>query len=136
MEEDAETLHLGDLQSERCLTNAEVSLILEHRMSSVGMVVKPTTTKALEYVRRSSQHRSKQVATCVREELAKLDFLTEFEAAQLANISPLDAEEALCLVPSLRAEALGEALGEERSAPVDRQRLGEVLERIHELRQV
>ncbi|ORY99899.1 HRDC-like protein [Syncephalastrum racemosum] len=104
--EDATTLNLGEeFQNTQCLFISEVRILLEAQEDSKleGTEKRPTTnitSKALDYVRTFTRFTNRDSVREVRQLLGKKD-MSQFEAAQLANLVCEDAEEAKALVPSL-----------------------------------
>ncbi|OQR90938.1 hypothetical protein THRCLA_09145 [Thraustotheca clavata] len=123
--EDAAELILGqDFQTETCLSNAEVAVILEKQKSDYESQEKTLTSvfqKTYSYVQRFSGTKdpvSNQASvTELREALITYEFtreapddpsktieirLEEFEIACLSNLNPEEPEEAMALIPSLQ----------------------------------
>ncbi|KAF0695244.1 Aste57867_13936 [Aphanomyces stellatus] len=122
--EDAAELILGeDFQTETCLSNAEVAVILEKQKSDYESSEKPLTAvfqKTYSYVQRFSGTKdpvaNQASVTELREALITYEFtrenpddpqqaievrLEEFEIACLSNLNPEEPEEAMALIPSL-----------------------------------
>ena len=116
--DDAATLAFGPefpLDSCECLSDAEVTTILDTHLRSSAAADRPFPRKALEYARRNVGARPleavKTEAVHVRQALQDLDFegtdagaLHVFEVAAITNLMGRDSEpeEARALVPSLR----------------------------------
>jgi len=103
-EEDASSLKFGeDFEDAHCLLNAEVALILEHKLKEMqpGVQMKSNFQKAYEYVNRVKQFSDRETVQRVRQDLEKQPGLREYEIAQLGNLCPEDGDEARTLVPSL-----------------------------------
>merc|ERR1712192_263617 len=118
----------------RCLLNAEVALILEHKLQTQeeqGLQPKAVFLKAHEYVNRVKQFGDKESTTRVRQDLEKLKGLQDFEIAQLGNLCPDDAEEAKTLIPSLQ---LNELPSQKRAAPVDSEQLTNTLQALGDVK--
>ncbi|KZV74515.1 hypothetical protein PENSPDRAFT_194909 [Peniophora sp. CONT] len=99
-EEDAGQLKLGSEFNEAgCLLISEVRYLLENRDKAA-----PDTAifnKTLEYVKTFAKFNTTDSAAAVRETLRREEELTQFETAQIANLCPVDADEAKSVVPSL-----------------------------------
>ncbi|KAI0319396.1 HRDC-like protein [Amylostereum chailletii] len=99
-EEDASALKLGpEFNNAGCLLISEVKLLLENRDKDP-----PDTAvynKTLEYVKNFTKFNTTDSAAAVRETLRREPELTLFETAQIANLCPVDAEEAKSIIPSL-----------------------------------
>ena len=110
-DEDAATLALGpDFQDARCLLNSEVAIILKHKLDENTRSTRPpsqTCLKMYDYVERVRQFKDKEIITQIRNELSD-KVPHEFEAAQLGNLCPEDADEAKALIPSLGLADRGE----------------------------
>lgn len=117
-EDDAATLAFGPefpLEGCECLSDAEVTTILDTHLRSSAAADRPFPRKALEYARRNVGARPleavKTEAVHVRQALQDVDFegtdagpLHAFEVAAITNLMGRDSEpeEARALVPSLR----------------------------------
>ncbi|TFL01971.1 HRDC-like protein [Pterulicium gracile] len=99
-EEDAAALKLGtEFNNAGCLLISEVKYLLENRDKDA-----PDNTvynKTLEYVKTFAKFNTTDSASAVRETLRREPALTQFETAQIANLCPVDAEEAKSVIPSL-----------------------------------
>ena len=115
-DEDADKLKLGpDFNNANTLLNAEVALILEHKLNASqanGVQPKSIFLKSYEYVNRVKRFKNKEGVTQVRQDLER-HALQEFEVAQLGNLLPDSADEAKALIPSLvEASITNEQLSE------------------------
>ncbi|KDQ12986.1 hypothetical protein BOTBODRAFT_160896 [Botryobasidium botryosum FD-172 SS1] len=99
-EEDADALKLGyEFNNAGCLLISEVKYLLEVRHTAAPDT--PVFNKTLDYVRTFAKFNTSDTASAVREALKREPALTQFETAQIANLCPVDAEEAKNLIPSL-----------------------------------
>ncbi|KAH7101808.1 HRDC-like protein [Auriculariales sp. MPI-PUGE-AT-0066] len=98
-EEDAAVLKLGsEFNTAGCLLISEVQILLEHKKDNA-----PDTAvynKTLDYVRTFSKFSTQENAQQVRMTLQQAG-LTQFETAQIANLVPVDVDEAKSVIPSL-----------------------------------
>mmetsp|Transcript_30100 Transcript_30100/g.92164 ORF Transcript_30100/g.92164 Transcript_30100/m.92164 type:complete len:111 (-) Transcript_30100:153-485(-) len=92
-------------------------------------VARSNFLKAYEYVNRVKQFKTQEVMAQVRADLERQPIM-EFEATQLGNLCPEDADEAKALVPSL---GLPNMDGQPRD--IDSAQLTEVLQQICDSRQ-
>ncbi|KLO07651.1 hypothetical protein SCHPADRAFT_922806 [Schizopora paradoxa] len=99
-EEDASVLKLGaEFNNAGCLLISEVRYLLENRDKDA-----PDTAvynKTLEYVKQFGKFTTTDSASAVRETLRREPALTQFETAQIANLCPMDSDEAKSIIPSL-----------------------------------
>jgi len=99
-DEDASILKLGaEFNNAGCLLISEVRYLLENRDKDA-----PDTAvynKTLEYVKQFAKFTTTDSASAVRETLRREPALTQFETAQIANLCPVDADEAKSIIPSL-----------------------------------
>ncbi|KAF7822152.1 DNA-directed RNA polymerase II subunit 4 [Senna tora] len=110
-EEDASELKFGDdFEKAKCLMNSEVALLLEHKfeqfkhMSEDSINQAPQVfDKSLQYVKRFSRFSNQDAIKQVREVLSRYQ-LAEYELAVLGNLCPESVEEALSVVPTLKAK--------------------------------
>lgn len=104
VEEDSATLQLGpDFKTAKCLNNADVALILEHKRelyAEKGIAPKSDFLKAYHYVNTVKQFKDRDVVMQVRKELQAYN-LAPFEVTQLSNLCPENAQEAKALIASL-----------------------------------
>ncbi|KAF0975268.1 hypothetical protein FDP41_006020 [Naegleria fowleri] len=114
--EDAERLELGDFKDKTCLTISEVAHILQRKKEELEKeqsdFINDIFDKSLSYAKRFGGGLSYESSldiktTLARQTLALKDSqdrkkLVSFQIAQLANLMPGDAEEAITLIPSLR----------------------------------
>ncbi|KAG2392835.1 hypothetical protein C9374_011560 [Naegleria lovaniensis] len=114
--EDAERLELGDFKDKTCLTISEVAHILQRKKEELEKeqsdFINDIFDKSISYSKRFGGGLSYESAldiktTLARQTLALKDSqdrkkLVSFQIAQLANLMPGDAEEAITLIPSLR----------------------------------
>lgn len=128
-DQDAAKLQLGsDFSKAKCLLNADVAIILEHKrgqMQSKGIQPKSDFLKAYQYVNTVKQFRDKEVVMQVRQDLEKHG-LEPFEMAQIGNLCPQDVQEAKALIPSLDMPG----------RDLDQSALAEVLEQVSAYRNV
>ncbi|XP_004288557.1 PREDICTED: DNA-directed RNA polymerase II subunit 4 [Fragaria vesca subsp. vesca] len=110
-EENAAELKIGDeFLKAKCLMNCEVSLILEHKFEQLQQMsddprnqVSQVFEKSLQYVKRFSRYKNADAVKQVREILSRYQ-LTEFELCVLGNLCPETVEEAIAMVPSIKAK--------------------------------
>ncbi|KAI4352071.1 hypothetical protein L6164_006357 [Bauhinia variegata] len=110
-EEDASELKLGaDFQKAKCLMNSEVCLLLEHKYEQYKQMCEDSMThvpqvfeRSLQYVKRFSRISNQDAAKQTREVLSRCQ-LAEFELAVLGNLCPETVEEAITIVPTLKAK--------------------------------
>ncbi|KAL6223048.1 hypothetical protein ACLB2K_006438 [Fragaria x ananassa] len=131
-EENAAELKIGDeFLKAKCLMNCEVSLILEHKFEQLQQMsddprnqVSQVFEKSLQYVKRFSRYKNADAVKQVREYpfsdlnvVQELNLnlsstfrilsryqLTEFELCVLGNLCPETVEEAIAMVPSIKAK--------------------------------
>ncbi|XP_050380307.1 DNA-directed RNA polymerase II subunit 4 [Argentina anserina] len=107
-EENAAELKIGDeFLKAKCLMNCEVSLILDHKFEQYQQddprnQVSQVFEKSMQYVKRFSRYKNPGAVKQVREILSKYQ-LTEFELCVLGNLCPETVEEAIAMVPSIKA---------------------------------
>ncbi|EFJ17163.1 hypothetical protein SELMODRAFT_144908 [Selaginella moellendorffii] len=107
-EEDASELKLGeDFLKEKCLMNAEVAKILQHKYDTANQMSDDPSSqlsqvfeKSFAYVKRFSRYKNPEAVQQVREVLSR-NQLAEFEVCVLGNLCPETVEEATALVPSI-----------------------------------
>ncbi|RXH75696.1 hypothetical protein DVH24_039395 [Malus domestica] len=94
----------------KCLMNCEVSLILEHKFEQLQQMsddprnqISQVFEKSLQYVKRFSRYKNPDAVKQVREILSRYQ-LTEFELCVLGNLCPETVEEAIAMVPSIKAK--------------------------------
>ncbi|XP_062018854.1 DNA-directed RNA polymerase II subunit 4-like [Rosa rugosa] len=111
-EENAAELKIGDeFLKAKCLMNCEVSLILEHRLAQLQQMsddpknnqVSQVFDKSLQYVKRFSRYKNPDAVKQVRETLGNYQ-LTEFELCVLGNLCTETVDEAIAMVPTLKAK--------------------------------
>ncbi|CAN6542318.1 hypothetical protein ACFX13_019538 [Malus domestica] len=110
-EENAAELKIGDeFLKAKCLMNCEVSLILEHKFEQLQQMsddprnqISQVFEKSLQYVKRFSRYKNPDAVKQVREILSRYQ-LTEFELCVLGNLCPETVEEAIAMVPSIKAK--------------------------------
>jgi len=101
-EEDAAALKLGaEFNNAGCLLISEVKFLLEHRDDTRDPPDNSVYNKTFDYVNTFAKFTSADAASAVRETLRGEPMLTQFETAQIANLCPVDAEEAKNCIPSL-----------------------------------
>ncbi|KAM5564027.1 DNA-directed RNA polymerase II subunit 4-like [Rosa sericea] len=112
-EENAAELKIGDeFLKAKCLMNCEVSLILEHRLAQLQQMsddpknnqVSQVFDKSLQYVKRFSRYKNPDAVKQVRETLSNNYQLTEFELCVLGNLCTETVDEAIAMVPTLKAK--------------------------------
>lgn len=121
VQEDAADLSLGEFAGDRCLSNAEVAIVLaatEQKKIQSGKELSTVFKKTLDYVNRFAQIkdpvRNRAAVETLRAELEAKMFvginvdgaeetrkLENFEIAALCNLVPSAWEEATTLIPSL-----------------------------------
>ncbi|KAF4400589.1 DNA-directed RNA polymerase II subunit 4-like [Cannabis sativa] len=110
-EENAAELKIGDeFLKAKCLTNCEVALILERKMSDdpLNHQVSQVFEKSLQYVKRFSRYKNPDV-DAVRQVLSRYQ-LAEFELCVLGNLCPETVEEAIAMVPSIKTKLEGQTM--------------------------
>ncbi|PAV20157.1 RNA polymerase II [Pyrrhoderma noxium] len=100
-DEDASVLKLGpEFNNAGCLLISEVRYLLENRDKDAPDTI--VYNKTLEYVKQFAKFTTTDSASAVRETLRREPALTQFETAQIANLCPVDSEEAKSIIPSLQ----------------------------------
>ncbi|KAL6219992.1 hypothetical protein ACLB2K_007750 [Fragaria x ananassa] len=115
-EENAAELKIGDeFLKAKCLMNCEVSLILEHKFEQLQQMsddprnqVSQVFEKSLQYVKRFSRYKNADAELNLNLSstfriLSRYQ-LTEFELCVLGNLCPETVEEAIAMVPSIKAK--------------------------------
>ncbi|KAF8315309.1 RNA polymerase II [Clavulina sp. PMI_390] len=99
-EEDADVLKLGsEFNDAGCFFISEVKSLLELRAQAAPDT--PVYQKTLQYVNDFGKFANRDTTMAVREVLKREQQLTQFEAAQIANLCPQTADEAKGCIPSL-----------------------------------
>ncbi|CAM8899825.1 unnamed protein product [Rhodiola kirilowii] len=110
-EENAAELKIGEeFLKAKYLMNCEVALILEHKFEQLQQIaddpmnqVSQVFEKSLQYVKRFSRYKNPDAVRQVREILSRHQ-LAEFELCVLGNLCPETLEEAIAMVPSIKAK--------------------------------
>eukprot|EP00029_Vermamoeba_vermiformis_P006927 TRINITY_DN2851_c0_g1_i1.p1 TRINITY_DN2851_c0_g1~~TRINITY_DN2851_c0_g1_i1.p1 ORF type:complete len:128 (+),score=28.97 TRINITY_DN2851_c0_g1_i1:137-520(+) len=102
-EEDADKLQFGkDFNEAITLFISEVAIPLEFKQKqSEDNEFNDVFDKTLEYTQRFNRYKNKATVDQVRSLLNKHPEFHKFEIAQIANLCPETAEEAMALIPSL-----------------------------------
>ncbi|XP_028805501.1 DNA-directed RNA polymerase II subunit 4-like [Neltuma alba] len=110
-DEDASELKFGeDFEKAKCLMNCEVALLLEHKLEQFKQMSGDSNNhtpqvfeKSLQYVKRFSRFSNQDAVKQVREVLSRYQ-LAEYELAVLGNLCPETVEEAISVIPTLKAK--------------------------------
>ncbi|XP_077248527.1 DNA-directed RNA polymerase II subunit 4 isoform X1 [Tasmannia lanceolata] len=110
-EENAAELKIGtEFEKAKCLMNCEVALILDRKYEQLQQMsddpmnqISQVFEKSLQYVKRFSRYKNPDAVRQVREILSR-NQLAEFELCVLGNLCPETVEEAIAMVPSLKAK--------------------------------
>ncbi|KZT59415.1 RNA polymerase II [Calocera cornea HHB12733] len=102
-EEDASQLKLGsEFSNDLCLSISEVRFLLELPRER-GAPDTQVYNKTLDYVRTFTKFPTQESTQAVRALISRgIEDLAQFETAQIANLTPLTADEAKSVIPTLQ----------------------------------